>query len=54
MVLLSIHHQNIRQLETEMFKTLNGVITEFIKIIFKLRAKYLTNKQKGVNFISLP
>ena len=34
---VSIHHQNIGQI-------LKGVITEFLKVIFKLLANCLTNK----------
>ena len=41
---VSIHHQNILQSAIEMIKTLKGVITEFIKGIFKLQTKCLTIK----------
>ena len=36
-----------------MFKTLKGVITEFLKEIFKLQTNCLPNKYKGLNSISL-
>ena len=41
---VSIPHQNILQTAIEMIKTLKGVITEFIKGIFKLKTKCLTIK----------
>ena len=41
---VSIHHQNIGKPGIEMSKTLKGVVTEFLKGIFKLQTNCLTNK----------
>ena len=50
---VSIHYQNIQQPATEMFETLKGVITEFLKGIFILKTNCLTTKYKSLNSISL-
>ena len=51
---VSIHDQNIRQPAIEMFKTLKGVITEFLKGIFKLQTNcQKSNKVIGTCILSL-